>query len=114
MNNTIDIKSFDITKKYELFTIIYSVSKSFNDNTIKEWIVTGHKLLNSVDKRCFEYILMSYPISEYVSSVQHKNLRELGLECYISSSKEDIIALKKQLINDYFNSCLTNLESSIK
>ena len=92
--NTIDISKFDTTIKYPLFTILYAVDKSLN-SSIKTYIVTGHKLNNNSNKRCFDTLLMSYPISIYVQQVEHTSIDNLKHTSLIDTNIE---ALKLQIV----------------
>jgi hypothetical protein len=103
-------KDFDTKIKYLLFTKFYSIDKSLNNNDIKEWEVIGYSINISKDKRNVEYILISSPISIYFSQNAYTHLEELELSSYISPSKDTIIRIKKELLNEYFHTELEKLK----
>lgn len=100
---TVDIEDFDLTKEFELFEVIHAISQSLNKNEIKSYIVMGHELKNSSDRRNFEYILMSYPISIYVQQVENITLRDLRRDHYTSKDKNELVSIKKKLLSDNLN-----------
>lgn len=76
-NKTLELKDFDLTIPYKLGTILYSCNSDITNLTIKTWMVTGHKLDNNSNKRNFNCLLMSYPISVYIKEVEHSSIKDL-------------------------------------
>ena len=102
-------KDFKLNKEYELFDVIYSVSKKPFENEVKAWTVIGHVLNSSATHRCFEYELCSYPISVFVSKNEKLKLSDLR-DDFISKDKKQIITQKKELLSLFFNDQLNNLK----
>jgi len=99
---------FNLTKEYELFDVIYIISKLFNDNEVKAYTVIGHVLNSSSDKRCFEYELNSYPISVYISQNEKYKLSSFNNH-FISKDRNEIIKQKEILLNEQFKNQLKKL-----
>lgn len=102
-------EDFNLNKEYEMFDVIYSVSKVVNDNEVKAWTVVGHILESSSEKRCFETHLCSSPISVYVGENKWINLESLRND-FVSRKREEVIEMKKVLLNKYFINQFANLK----
>jgi hypothetical protein len=107
--NTLDKTDFDLNKEYEMFDVIYSVSKGINDHEVKAWTVVGHVLQSSSEKRRYETELCSYPISVFVQQNTWIPLSKLSHD-FVSRKREEVVEQKKALLNDYFNDQLSKLK----
>jgi hypothetical protein len=107
-DNILTKEDFNLTKEYELFDVIYSVSKNFNENEIKSWVVMGYVLNSSSGSRCFEYELCTYPISVYVTR-NEKPLLSNFRNHFISKNRDEIVELKKSLLTEQFKEQLNKL-----
>jgi len=108
-DNTLEKSDFNLNKEYELFDVIYSLSKDVFDNEVKAWIVIGHVLVSSSDQRCFRTELCSYPISVFIQRnvyIQRENLRQF----FISKDRNEVVKLKKELLNEAFEKQLNDLK----
>jgi hypothetical protein len=105
---TIGPEDLDLTKKYELFDVIYSISKGETDNEVNAWIVIGHVLNSSSESRCFEYHLCSYPISLYVAKNEHTRLSDIR-QHFISTDRSQVLEWKKELLIQQFNERIEKL-----
>lgn len=108
-NNTLSKEDFNLNKEYEMFDVIYSISKAVNDHEVKAWTVVGHVLDSSSDKRRYITQLCSYPISVYITQNTWITFDSLRND-FVSRKREEVIDLKKILLNEYFNDQLTNLK----
>jgi hypothetical protein len=102
-------EDFNLNKEYEMFDVIYSVSKAVNDHEVKAWTVVGHILNSSSEKRCYETQLCSYPISVFVTQNEWITLSQLRSD-FVSRKREEVVELKKALLNEYFNKQLEALK----
>jgi len=102
-------EDFNLDKEYEMFDVIYSVSKAVNDNEVKAWTVIGHILETSSEKRCFKTHLCSYPISIFIMQNEWVNLDSLKND-FVSRKREEVVEMKKTFLNKYFNDQLANLK----
>lgn len=113
MENVINPEDFNLIIKYKLFDILHSIPKNPMNNEVSSWIITGHDLNNSSEKRCFSHNVMSYPISIYIIQVKHSSVETLSSNNFISSNKEDLIQMKKIVLNEMFDKMLLELNSNI-
>lgn len=109
IKDTLSKEDFDLTKKYELFDVIYIIGKDFNDNKIKAWEVIGHVLNFSFEKRAFEYELCSYPISVYISKNEKLILSNFRNH-FISKDRNEVVEQKKALLNEQFQTQVNDLK----
>lgn len=108
-DNTVEKSDFNLNKEYEMFDVIYSISKNVFENEIKAWIVVGHVLNSSSEKRCYETQLCSYPISVFVTSNVWISLEKLRQD-FVSRNREEIVEEKKLLLSEFFNKQLKALK----
>lgn len=107
--NTLSKEDFNLDKEYQMFDVIYSISKHVFDNKVKAWTVVGHVLNSSSEKRRYTTHLCSYPISTYVMSnewITFDNLKD----DFISTKREEVVELKKALLSEFFNEQLNSLK----
>lgn len=109
---TVDKEDFDLTLQYNIFDIIYSVDKRNSDLTIKSWCVVGYELNSSSDKRCFDYSLISYPISVYIQANKRIRLGELSLSAFVNTSRRELLNEVREDIQSQFNSMLISLDAN--
>ncbi len=105
---TLEKEDFDLTKEFELFDTLYSIEKE-GKNDIKEWKVMGYELKISSDKRNFDYLLVSSPITKFVAQNIHTTLNNLKIRDFVSTTKEEIIKIKRNKIENEFNKALEGL-----
>jgi len=108
-DNTLSKEDFNLDKEYEMFDVIYSLSRNVFDNKVKAWTVVGHVLNSSSDKRCYITELCSYPISVFVTSNEWITLEKIRGE-FVSRKREEVVEQKKALLNEFFNDQLTKLK----
>lgn len=119
MNNVIDDiidkeniltkEDFDLTTSLELFDILYSCSDNPLDTNIKEWCVIGYEINTDLSKRYIEYILCSYPISQFTQLNTKEKLKNLVSTGAVSLRRDLIVELKKRQIEKKFKTLLSEL-----
>ena len=107
---TLGKEDFDLTKKYELFDVIYVVDRTFDSNNVASFVVIGHELKVSIDKRNFDYLLCSDPIEPRIMRNQYAKLSDFPIAGYfVSTSKMEVIEAKRALLSIQFDSMITKL-----
>jgi len=109
MSSIISKEDFDMTIEHQFFDVFYSIPTQFTSNEISEWCVVGMQLENSSDRRNFDYILYTHPISVYVLQVKKETLRSLLKSNYVSKSKKEIVEIKKSKIQEHYTKLLETL-----
>ena len=109
-NNTLSKEDFNLTKEYELFDIIYTVSKQPYENKVQAWTIIGHILDSNKEKRCFDYEINSYPISVFVLQNEKYRLSQIIDNVIISRDRNEVIEKKKEILDKYFQSQLNELK----
>lgn len=107
--NIVTKEEFNLHKEYEVFDIIYSIPKDTNKNESQEWVVIGHVLNSSSDKRCFETQLSSHPISKHIQQNSKITLEDVRHNSYIGGNLETLIAEKKKMIIKYYTDLIKEL-----
>ena len=105
-NKILTKQDFDLTQNYELFDILYSIPMDVNKNQISEWCVGGFEIEPSSSKTNLNVILFRFPISIYMTQILRIDLEKLKCQNIVSASKERLIAEKRTLIQNQFNSLL--------
>jgi hypothetical protein len=108
-DNEVTKEDFNLNKEYELFDVIYSISKNVLDNEVKAWTIIGHVLNSSANSRCFVTELCSYPISVFVSQNKHCTLESLHND-FVSRDRNTLIELKKDILEAYFEEQINKLK----
>jgi len=106
-NSTLNKENYNLDKEHDLFDVLYSVVPS-NPTKIFSWTITGFRLEHAENKRCFEYIVTSYPISKYIKFNEEWVLRSLRQHHHIiRRSKEEVLLEAKRILNE-------NIERNLK
>jgi hypothetical protein len=107
--NTLSKEDFNLNKEYEMFDVIYSISKNVFDNEVKAWTVVGHVLESSSEKRRYATQLCSYPISVFVTQNVWITFDSLKGD-FVSRKREEVVELKKALLNEFFKEQLNAIK----
>lgn len=109
---TVDKEDFDLTLKYNIFDILYSINRGLSELEVKEWCVIGYELDSGANRRCFDYVLISYPISIYIQANKRMRLSELLLREYVGTTKREVVTKASENLQSRFNYLLEALNAN--
>jgi len=109
-NITLNKEDYNLDKEYELFDLLYSVVP-LRPTKIFTWTITGYRLQHPENKRCFEYIVTSYPISKFIKFNEERTLRGLRQDNHIlRKTKQEVLIEAKRILNEEIEQNLKRLE----